>query len=145
MDRSRGLLYGGIAVLVVLAVVSVTIVASRSPTKDVVEKRCPRLSSKPDIDSIQVENLASADKRVLANLAGYVQFGDITYLPLDIESLSVDYTNFNVTQVVKFWQMFLVPCQCLSAFSWRCLVIESSSLIFQSSRGGVVLCLCLAP
>jgi hypothetical protein len=84
-------------VTVVILVVIVTIVVALFE-----DAGCHRSKEKPDMDSIQVKNFASADKTMLANLAGYMQMADNTYLSLDIESVSIGRPDENGAMTVTY-------------------------------------------
>lgn len=58
-----------------------------------VRAECMPTSTKPDLNSIQVKNVASEYKGVVVNLAGYLELfkpsGNSSYLPLDIDTVTV--------------------------------------------------------
>jgi hypothetical protein len=94
MDRSKKLLYGGIAATVVVAVVVsiVVIVLLMRPHSKVQPKsiECVPSKNKPDLKTLKVTNFGSTDLTAVANLAGYVHLRkDDSYLPLDIDTVTV--------------------------------------------------------
>jgi hypothetical protein len=90
MDLSKKLLYGGIAAVVsILVVIFIVAQSQHKKTEPDTDLTCSRTKDKPDMNLIRVKNILSPDKIALANMAGYVRFSDNTYLPLDIESVTV--------------------------------------------------------
>jgi hypothetical protein len=88
-------------IVTVLLVVTMVAVAGAVPF-GLESADCARSKVKPDIDSIQVKNLASTDRSTLANMAGYVEFADNTYLPLDVKSISVGQPDSEGLSVLTF-------------------------------------------
>lgn len=81
MDQTKKLALGGViavAVLVVIILVAWPKGQSCVPSKDV-----------PDFKALQKKNVASSDATALASLIGYVELAGATYLPVDIDSVSV--------------------------------------------------------
>lgn len=73
--------------VVILVVVAIVI----SLAAQTMAGSCVPTSTKPDIGSMEIKNVASDRGPVLANLAGYVELlgnNSSTYLPLDIDSIS---------------------------------------------------------
>lgn len=56
-----------------------------------VRAQCVPTKTKPQLDAMQVVNVASVEARVVANMAGYVHLiEDNSYLPLDITLVSIE-------------------------------------------------------
>lgn len=90
MNRSKKIIYGGIA-----AVVVVVVMVFFAWPKHIDKIGCVPTKSKPDV-KFSTKNVGSDQAKVIANLAGYVQFhDDNTYLPLEIDSVSIDKSDPN--------------------------------------------------
>jgi hypothetical protein len=95
MFRSKLLWLAGLAVVLIVLIV---VVKTRPHAKEHAD--CSPIKNKPELNSMQTRNIASANKTILANMAGYVEFpGDNSYLLLDIDSISAwkpEYHDFRV-------------------------------------------------
>lgn len=90
MDRKQRRLFGiGIAAFVLILLIVLVVVIFIRPRRH----HCIPMTSKPELDELEVINVASEKDLVVANMAGYLELldanGNYTYMPLDINSVSI--------------------------------------------------------
>lgn len=86
MDRSTRKLAAG---RMLLAAMLLTIVMSLSV--QAMNGKCVPTKAMPELDSMEVKNVASVQRLVVANMIGYVHLvEDDSYLPLDISSVELE-------------------------------------------------------